>query len=433
MYRLLSFTVISFLSQFQSFAQKQEIDLLFTNIHIVDIENNTVLRNQNIAIHNGKIVGISKDLSEHSTKIIDGAGNYIMPSLADAHIHLPETITEIERVLKLNLINGITKVRSMRGNWNHLNYRNELNNQESSNPKIYLTAPPIHRSFDLTLEEVEKYVGTAKKQGFDQIKILSIKNQSMFEMLNEKCKEYNMPLGGHIPIASEGVISDEIIFNSQYSSLEHLGGLIGQPESYLNRINYLKEKEVYVCPTLQWYAIGYGQYSIEEMMQQRGMEFIDTADKNSWIESTKSYRQKLGEEAFKNEKNQYALEMKERFKVVKELSDLGIPLLLSPDSSSKFVVPGFGLYEEMKLYKQAGLSNQAILKAATLNFADLFKENNGKIELGREADFIFTKENPLDDIEAITQIRGVFYNNLYLNSDELKKIAQELMPTTKNL
>ena len=433
MYRLLSFTVISFLSQFQSFAQKQEIDLLFTNIHIVDIENNTVLRNQNIAIHNGKIVGISKDLSEHSTKIIDGAGNYIMPSLADAHIHLPETITEIERVLKLNLINGITKVRSMRGNWNHLNYRNELNNQESSNPKIYLTAPPIHRSFDLTLEEVEKYVGTAKKQGFDQIKILSIKNQSMFEMLNEKCKEYNMPLGGHIPIASEGVISDEIIFNSQYSSLEHLGGLIGQPESYLNRINYLKEKEVYVCPTLQWYAIGYGQYSIEEMMQQRGMEFIDTADKNSWIESTKSYRQKLGEEAFKNEKDQYALEMKERFKVVKELSDLGIPLLLSPDSSSKFVVPGFGLYEEMKLYKQAGLSNQAILKAATLNFADLFKENNGKIELGREADFIFTKENPLNDIEAITQIRGVFYNNLYLNSDELKKIAQELMPTTKNL
>ena len=433
MYRLLSFTVISFLSQFQSFAQKQEIDLLFTNIHIVDIENNTVLRNQNIAIHNGKIVGISKDLSEHSTKIIDGAGNYIMPSLADAHIHLPETITEIERVLKLNLINGITKVRSMRGNWNHLNYRNELNNQESSNPKIYLTAPPIHRSFDLTLEETDKYVGTAKKQGFDQIKILSIKNQSMFEMLNEKCKEYNMPLGGHIPIASEGVISDEIIFNSQYSSLEHLGGLIGQPESYLNRINYLKEKEVYVCPTLQWYAIGYGQYSIEEMMQQRGMEFIDTADKNSWIESTKSYRQKLGEEAFKNEKNQYALEMKERFKVVKELSDLGIPLLLSPDSSSKFVVPGFGLYEEMKLYKQAGLSNQAILKAATLNFADLFKENNGKIELGREADFIFTKENPLNDIEAITQIRGVFYNNLYLNSDELKKIAQELMPTTKNL
>ena len=137
--------------------------------------------------------------------------------------------------------------------------------------------------------------------------------------------------------------------------------------------------------------------------------------------------------AFKNEKNQYALEMKERFKVVKELSDLGIPLLLSPDSSSKFVVPGFGLYEEMKLYKQAGLSNQAILKAATLNFADLFKENNGKIELGREADFIFTKENPLDHIEAITQIRGIFYNNLYLNSDELKKIAQELMPTTKNL
>lgn len=137
--------------------------------------------------------------------------------------------------------------------------------------------------------------------------------------------------------------------------------------------------------------------------------------------------------AFKKEKNQYALEMKERFKVVKELSDLGIPLLLSPDSSSNFVVPEFGLYEEMKLHKQAGLSNQAILKAATSNFANLFKENNGKIELGREADFIFTKKNPLDVIEAITQITGVFYNNLYLNADELKKMAQELMPTTKNL
>ncbi|MFM9403168.1 hypothetical protein ACKLNQ_14725 [Myroides odoratimimus] len=61
---------------------------------------------------------------------------------------------------------------------------------------------------------------------------------------------------------------------------------------------------------------------------------------------------------------------------------------MSSDSSSKFIVPSFGLLEEMKLYQKAGLSNFDILKSATINFALFFKENYGIIASGKDVDFI---------------------------------------------
>ena len=102
-------------------SQKQKYDLVFKNANIVSMENDKVLENQNIAISNGKIVAIenAKKSKLKAEKTIDLKGKYIMPSLADAHVHLPETEEELQRMFDLNLINGVTKLRSMRGDWKH--------------------------------------------------------------------------------------------------------------------------------------------------------------------------------------------------------------------------------------------------------------------------------------------------------------------------
>ncbi|MDO5607014.1 MAG: amidohydrolase family protein [Capnocytophaga sp.] len=190
-------------------------------------------------------------------------------------------------------------------------------------------------------------------------------------------------------------------------------------------MQFIREKDIYICPTLQWYAVGYGQYGIDEMLSQRGMEFISSEIKADWAEKSKEYRAKLGSEKFQEEKEAYAKEMQERLDVVLKLEEQGTKLLISPDSSSKFIVPGFGLLEEMKLYQKAGLTNQAILKSATLNFAHFFNENYGVIGVGKDADFILTIKNPLENIKALENIAGLFYNGNYINKEQLDEFLKK--------
>lgn len=405
----------------------QGVTYLFTNANVVDVVHGKVVPNQSIAITDGKIVEIASETSRSGDKIIDAKGAFVMPTLGDAHVHFPETEEQLEKMLKLNLINGVTKVRSMRGVWKHAEFVEKFNTATSYYPKMYLTAPPIHKAYDLTDEQFDNYLQNAKEYKMHQIKILNIKNQEQFQKLSDKCKQYDILLGGHFPIASEGLIDDETLFNSPYSSIEHLGGLIGENDKYADRMAYIKNKKVFICPTLQWYAVAYGQYGIEEMLGQRGMEYMDSETKRKWIEATNKYRAELGNEKFEEEVKKYAVEMEERFKVLKDLDAMGAFLLLSPDSSSRFVVPGFGVLEEMKLYQKAGLSNSSILKAATLGMAELFNENYGTIEVGKDADFMMIKENPLENLNALENIEAVFYNQTYFDKQQLEVLAQAII------
>ena len=87
------------------------------------MKDDKVLHNKTIVIKDGKIIEIANKTKYKSNNTINAKGKYLMPSLADAHVHLPEKDEELEKVMKLNLINGVTKMRSMRGDWKDVNRR----------------------------------------------------------------------------------------------------------------------------------------------------------------------------------------------------------------------------------------------------------------------------------------------------------------------
>ena len=92
------------------------------------------------------------------------------------------------------------------------------------------------------------------------------------------------------------------------------------------------------------------------------------------------------------------------------------------------MVAGFGVVGEMELLKNAELSNFEILKMATVNFSDFFKEDYGTIEAGKEADFILLNDNPLENINTLKTIEGVFFNENYLSKDALNKLSESILP-----
>ena len=87
-----------------------------------------------------------------------------------------------------------------------------------------------------------------------------------------------------------------------------------------------------------------------------------------------------------------------------------------------FAVPGFGIIEEMKAFKEAGLSNYKVLAAATVTAAKYLHADKewGTVEKGKCANCILLARNPLDDITAVSEVKGVFLNKSYYSEQELK-------------
>ncbi|WP_084625927.1 amidohydrolase family protein [Flavobacterium soli] len=411
----------------------QEPDFLIKNVSIISMKDNTVLKNQMVAIKDGQIIEIADKTRGRAKQTIDAKGKFIMPSLSDAHVHFPSTEKEMEIILKLNLINGVTKLRSMRGDWNHYSWRQKYNSIDSYYPKLYLSPPPISRGQDLTLVEMESFVKASKERNLDLIKILSIKNQSMFKQLDSICKIYKMSLAGHYPrLASGNEVNEDVIFNSSYTSFEHLGGLAGEnTETIQRRISLLKKKSITICPTLSWYSVGSGRYTTEESRKMPGMEFVSKAKMEEWIEGTEKYREKMGVTAYKEEVVNELKALDQKYKIIKQLNEAGVPMLLSPDASSKYMIAGFSVLGEMNLLKNTELSNYEILKMATVNFATFFKENFGTIEVGKNADFILLDGNPLEDLKTLENLQGVYYNQHFLDKNALNTMRNDILKTVQ--
>ncbi len=409
--------------------QAQEADVVFKNVSIVSMKNNSVLKNTSIAVKDGKIIAIGPSIKLKTKKRVEGNGKFLMPSISDAHVHFPATEEEFQNVLKLNLINGVTKLRSMRGDWKHVDWKVKYNTKESWYPKLYLSAPPITRALDWNAAEIEDFVSKSKNQGFDLIKILSIKSLSMFQELDRFCKINKMAIGGHYPSFGSINASDEqLIFDSNYSSFEHLGGLAGESQDVINRrVSLLKTKNKVVCPTLSWYNVGSGRYAIEELRKMPGMEYVAATQVQKWLEATKNYRDKLGKVAYEEEVAKELMALEVKYKIVKQLHDEGVSMILSPDASSKYMIAGFSVLGEMELLKNAQLSNFEILKMTTVNFADFFNENYGTIEVGKDADFILLEGNPLESFSALKNVHGVYLNQQFLSAELLNEMKQSLL------
>src|SRR5690606_14245955 len=88
--------------------------------------NDKVLNNQVVVIKDGKIIEIGKSTKLKAHITIDAKGKYMMSTITDTHVHFPESEAEMEKMLKLHLINGVTKVRSMRGKWEDIQYRKKV-------------------------------------------------------------------------------------------------------------------------------------------------------------------------------------------------------------------------------------------------------------------------------------------------------------------
>lgn len=414
-------------------AQIHAQNIIIKDIDIIPMTSNTVIKNQSVVLENGKIkeIGNYKDLAKtDQTQIIEGKGKYLMPGLADMHVHLP-TEEEVDKTLLSNIAAGITQIRIMNSKVSQLDLREKIRN----NPDII--APNIHyshlirRDETFTASQADSLMRQIKEDEIDFIKLLSLSDEQTFDNLTTAASKADITICGHYPIYSDdgrGVMVDmDKTIESNFKSIEHLAGYIwlGDEELLEKAIQATKENDIYNCPTLDWDIMAYDLQYPDAYKNRLTYVFLPEHVTENWENDYATAIEKAGgaEKVIESrDKRKPGFEAK--LAVLKRLYENDCLLLVGGDAGNDFQADGFNVYEEMMNWSNAGIDNYTILKSATATPAKFFDTTDwGTIEVGKNAELIILEKNPIEDIKNITTIETTIVGEKVYNNKELISVC----------
>lgn len=450
----------------------------FIHVNLVPMAGETLMADQAVLVEGATIVavGASDTLPlPPDAEVIDGQGAYLMPGLADTHVHTRHDWQDREvwpvDPLHLYLANGVTTIRDFGPQGSPLTYalewRDEIRAGTRHGPTIYASGELLYAS---PLGDPEGIVQRNHALGFDFLKLYSYLSPQDFHEAIETARELGMYTSGHIPYAVglSGVLAEgmdeiahveellpEFVDFDRTKDLAPGGWLTYIAESALQQWDLssstaradfereqgqtlarvakeLRSASVPVCTTLvlddiiQWKLFRPGEFlkRPENVYQERG-----------YLE-----RLRRGEE--KHQVQFQGMEELARFKgdlghwVLGGLHEAGVLLLLGTDSGTggMGIVPGYSIHDELRILVENGLSPYEAIAAGTVNAALVVgrmtgEGNFGTIEEGKRADLILVQDNPLKDISTIRQPLGVMAAGRWYARETLAELIKSDPPT----
>ncbi len=434
----------------------------FVNVNLVPMTEEKVIENQTVLVQGKQIVAIGSaekvSVPENAT-VIEGAGAYLMPGLADMHVHTKDDwLSDVWPVGPLNLFlaNGVTTIKDMGPHGSSvtnalsfaLGLQDDINAGKLDGPTLYTSGLRSGHSGADPEQDPREIVRENYAQGFDFLKVYSYLSKQEFQQVMAVAKELGMYTSGHIPhtVGLEGVLAagmDEIahieeldwefiVFDrdQDLQPEEWAACLIGaafeqynisasfdagdferkNKETLASTISKLQSARIPICTTI----------IVSDLIVQKLFEpkvFLARPElKYMPQEYLDSFRQGT-------EKHQVSLRGIENAGIFKygmdkillvELHRAGIPLLLATDtgSASMGIVPGFSVHDELRIMVENGFTPFEAMATGTVNAGKAVEKMTGEegfgvIEVGKRADLILVSGNPLDDVAHIRQPLGV--------------------------
>lgn len=377
-----------------------------------------------ILVEQGKIKDIvlqdEADLTGYN--VVNLKGNYIMPGLINMHVHLagngkpqkkqrdnaklvnflmsnPLTRAIAHNMVsgfaEMELLSGVTTIRTVGGIRDFdTRVRDEINCGEKRGPRILagnegISVPHGHMAGSVaiaaeTIDDALLQVSKAKEQNVDLIKlmitggVLDAKDKGvpgelkmapeMVKAVCDKAHELGFKVAAHVE-SSDGV---RVALENGVDSIEH-GAKLDD-----HMIKLFKENHAFLCTTLSP-ALPYALFdrsitNASEVEQFNGKVVFDGI-----IECAK--------QALEND----------------------IPIVLGNDVGCPWITQYDFWRELYYFHKYVGISNAYAIYCATLQAARMagIDDETGSIEVGKSADMIVTKDNPLDDLLALRHIESV--------------------------
>uniref|UniRef100_UPI0040483A67 amidohydrolase family protein n=1 Tax=Roseivirga sp. TaxID=1964215 RepID=UPI0040483A67 len=434
-------------------AKAQEADFAFTNVNVITMENDQVLKDQTVLIKAGKItqIGDAKAINTSATKeVVDAQGKFLIPGLAEMHAHIPgnQNGTELaEETLFLYLSNGITLIRGMLGQPYHIELRDQVEKGEVLGPKIYTSGPSFNNNTVTSAEQGANRVREQKNAGYDFLKLHPGLTRENFDAIVATANELGIPYAGHV---STGVGIRRAI-ESKYGSIDHIDGYLEglvpssldldpdsngffginfTEEADLSNIPELvqktKEAGVWIVPTQAMMERWIGPIDPAELAKDPEMKYIHPNTLNNWVRTKQNVLAQPGYNA------EQALKFNEiRREILRQLHEAGVGILLGSDAPQVFNVPGFSIQREMDAMARSGMSAYEILKAGTVNPALYFGDEAeyGMLKVGLDASLVLLENNPLLSISNVSNPAGVMVKGKWISKEaiegQLRSIAEQ--------
>jgi hypothetical protein len=458
--------------------QGSEEMIAFSNVNLIPMTSDTVIENQTVLVEGSKIVAIGDSEAVQipgGARVIDGNGAYLMPGLADMHIHTRVDWEDQEiwpvHPLNLYLANGVTTIRDFAPYGSPLNYalqwRDEIYAGDRNGPRIYASGKLLYES---PLEDSEGIVRQNHDLGFDFLKLYSYLTKDDFHQAMAAAKALDMYTAGHIPYAVglEGVLvegMDEIahveellfeffdfdkdkiltsetwisyIIESVLKQLDLSSSTLQtdfevENSKTLSRItDQLRSEDVPVCTTMV----------VDDVIQLKLFKLDIFLERPETKYQERGYLESLQQGVEKHQVQCRGAESLCAFKydidrwVLGRLHEDGVLLLLSTDSGTggMGIVPGFSIHDELRILVENGFTPYEAIATGTVNAAIVVERMTGKgdfgtIVVGNYADLILVGGNPLEDVVNIREPLGVMASGRWYSSEAISDLIEISGPT----
>src|SRR2546426_9405894 len=161
----------------------------FVNVSVIPMDRDRVLAGQTVLVRGDKIteIGPSSRVKVPATATrIDGAGKYLIPSLAEMHAHInpdPKQAGQNQRILSLYALTGVATIRGMLGAPHHLPLREQAARGGILSPIIYSSGPSLNGNSVPTPDSAIRAVAQQKAAGCDFLKIHPGIKREVFDSL----------------------------------------------------------------------------------------------------------------------------------------------------------------------------------------------------------------------------------------------------------
>jgi hypothetical protein len=407
-----------------------------TGATVIPMDRERVLRRHTVLVRDGRIAALGPDGRVRippGTTRIDGRGRFLVPGLADMHVHLLD-----RSELLAYAANGVTTVLNLHGLGRHLAWRDSLARGLLLGPRLLTSGPivdgdPPTRRTNLvvtTAAQAESVVVAQKAAGFDFIKIYDNVPPDLYRVLAATAKRVGLPMVGHLPtpVGLDGFLE----VNGQ-AGLEHVEELLpffrdGRDTAGIGRLaRALAANGVWVTPTVTVHASSLAQSRGWAAVRARpAMRFVRpaTAEMWGWEPTGRG-----------NDGNAGARERFERTvgfferALIPALHRAGVRLLAGTDAPIAAIIPGFALAEEIETLHRSGLSSYEALRAATSGPAEFLGRAGefGVIAPGAAADLVLLDGDPLADLAALERPRGVMVRGSWLSREWLDAALERMV------
>jgi imidazolonepropionase-like amidohydrolase len=411
--------------------------LAITNVTVIPMDRERTLPHETVIVRDGRIaaVGATSSLTiPADARRIDGTGRFLIPGLADAHVHYDNGhstadthVDEINRQYsELFLKAGVTTVMHLCGSPRNLAMRDSIARGDISGPRMF-TSPGCLDDSTMTAAQGDSAAVASKAAGFDFLKVYSFLSRDGFRGIMAGARRVHIPVVGHIPqriglqamldAGAVGIVhAEEFLYNApfrlEYGSTEP--GSIALDTNQIPRVAHaVHAAGVTVTPTLSAYtAIVDESTDLDAVLARPEMKLVsdEVKQRYSWsrAENTRARRLHAPDALAK-----LRLGLAFQRRLVRAFRDSSIALLSGTDAGGDIpMVPGWSLHDELADLVTAGLTPYEALRTATANAGAFFGRQfhappSGTITPGARADLVLLDANPLTDIRNTRRIRGV--------------------------